>query len=117
MGTHPIFESDFDCLTECYRVSLGFAHFRPLFVGFAPASKANVPTIPTMRKSWLVPLSGGTETSSGLPTTSGEPMNDGKPNQTFQKLNPWRPLVATMRKKKTTSKLLKKTKKYLNKNS
>merc|ERR1712187_684659 len=24
MGTHPIFESDFDCLTECYALSGGY---------------------------------------------------------------------------------------------
>merc|ERR1712080_338428 len=102
MGTHPIFESDFDCLTECYRVSLDFAHFRPLLAAFA-TSRANVPTIPTMRKCLLVPLFSGTEMFSGPPTTFGELMNDGKRNQTFPKLNHWP--VATMRK--TTSKLLK----------
>merc|ERR1711976_867641 len=26
MGTHPIFESDFDCLTECYDSVVGYSH-------------------------------------------------------------------------------------------
>merc|ERR1712080_15936 len=30
MGTHPIFEADFDCLTETYN-SMAFRGFRPLF--------------------------------------------------------------------------------------
>jgi len=40
MGTHPIFESDFDCLTEMIR--FGRRHFRLLPLSLPPSATAKL---------------------------------------------------------------------------
>merc|ERR1712037_239927 len=70
MGTHPIFESDFDCLTECWP---------PLFVALQAASLARssethlprlCPSKP--RSPWPMMLSWLPSTPGSSPTTRDE---------------------------------------------
>jgi len=42
MGTHPIFESDFDCLTECYSSAKIFDKKKNQFFEFADKEKWSI---------------------------------------------------------------------------
>merc|ERR1711893_89885 len=95
MGTHPIFESDFDCLTECFLES------PPQL----PVSQLDLPDMvsPSLMPGSATPFQLSSPCLSTLNSLAGAPqprsMLDGKANLSLPKL-----LVQTLTKKKMTNK-------------
>merc|ERR1712233_198200 len=100
MGTHPIFESDFDCLTECW-IARSF-DFAPRCDGCDGAKKAKCLTTHTIQRSCLAPSSGCTANTFSSPNTSGTKTCDGAPRATWPRSNSR--AETRKRKRRTTNK-------------